>query len=86
VRAYAGEMYRVLNDDGVAVVSFHHRPAHGHPFSGTEDRADYDREYFEQIFNESGFMLLEDVGDVCGQQTLVLQKRHMGDAALNRAR
>jgi SAM-dependent methyltransferase len=74
-RAYAREMRRVLRDRGIAVVSFHDRPEPGREFSGSEHRADYDADAFARIFADAGFDLVEDVGDVCGQRTLVLRTR-----------
>ena len=74
LKAYAGEMHRVLRDGGIAVVSFHDRPDPGEVFSGSEHRADYDAGHFRQLFGDAGFELSEDVGDVCGQRTLVLRK------------
>ena len=74
-RAYAREMHRVLADGGIAVVSFHDRPEAGGGFSGDEHRADYDADAFRRIFAEACLDLAEDVGDVCGQHTLVLRKR-----------
>ena len=83
--AYFGEMHRVLDEDGIAVVSFHDHPAPGEVFSGTEYRADYDPRYLEQMLIQAGFALGEDVGDVCGQRTLVLRKRRDSGAAQVRA-
>jgi hypothetical protein len=68
-------MGRVLRDRGIAVVSFHDRPEPGREFSGSEHRADYDADAFARIFADAGFDLVEDVGDVCGQRTLVLRTR-----------
>lgn len=73
-RAYAHEMRRVLASGGLAVASFHDRPERGREFSGSEHRADYDAAAFQRMFAEAGLELVEDVGDVCGQRTLVLRK------------
>ena len=67
-------MHRVLRAGGIAVVSFHDRPDAGEVFSGSEHRADYDAGHFRRLFSDAGFELSEDVGDVCGQRTLVLTK------------
>ena len=75
----------MLDEDGIAVVSFHDHPAPGEVFSGTEYRADYDPRYLEQMLIQAGFALGEDVGDVCGQRTLVLRKRRDSGAAQVRA-
>jgi SAM-dependent methyltransferase len=72
--AYAHEMHRVLGGEGIAVVSFHDRPEARRAFSGSEHRADHDPDAFARIFATAGFALVEDVGDVCGQRTLVLRK------------
>ena len=74
-RTYAREMARVLDDGGLAVVSFHDRPESGRDFSGTEHRADYDVGAFQRIFADAGFDFVEDVSDVCGQRTVALRKR-----------
>jgi SAM-dependent methyltransferase len=74
-RAYLKEAHRVLRDDGVAVVSFHDRPDAGQRFSGSEHRADYGVAYFGDIARDTGFDVVEDVGDVCGQRTWVLGRR-----------
>src|SRR6478609_2562996 len=73
-RAYMREMHRVLKPGGLAMVSFHDRPLAGEPFSGSEHRADYDTSYFAGLLAEAGFEMVEDIGDVCGQHTLVLRK------------
>ena len=73
--AYLKEAHRALRSDGLAVVSFHDRPASGPRFSGTEHRADYDVAYMAELARDAGFALVEDVGDVCGQRTWVLGRR-----------
>jgi hypothetical protein len=73
LRSYVREMRRVLNPSGVAVISFHDHPANGQLVSGSEHRADYDAHYMLTLLGEEGFVLLEDIGDVCGQHTLALR-------------
>ena len=77
-RAYVREMHRVLKGGGLAMVSFHDRPRAGERFSGTEHRADYETAYFAGLLTEAGFEMVEDIGDVCGQHTLVLRKVSWG--------
>lgn len=72
--AYLREMHRVLDGAGSAIVSFHDRPESGRAFSGSEHRADYDFRHFCAMAADAGFDVAEDVGDVCGQRTLVLAK------------
>jgi SAM-dependent methyltransferase len=79
-QAYLQEMCRVLADDGIAVVSFHDRPAEGQAFSGSEYRADYDARHFVALIAAAGFSVAEDVGDVCGQRTLVLARQRRATA------
>lgn len=74
LRSYAAEMYRVLTVEGLALVSIHDQPGHEKKFTGSEDRADYDSEYFESIMNEMGFEIEEDIGDLCGQRTFLMRK------------
>jgi len=71
-RAYMREMHRVLKPGGLAMVSFHDRPLAGEPFSGSEHRAGH--VVLRGLVAEAGFEMVEDIGDVCGQHTLVLRK------------
>ena len=80
-RAYVREMHRVLKVGGLAMVSFHDRPLVGERFSGTEHRADYETSYFAGLLTEAGFEMVEDIGDVCGQHTLVLRTVSKGAQA-----
>lgn len=73
-RAYLREVYRVLKEDGKAIVSFHEEPRPGETFSGDEARADYEPNHFLQMVREEGFDILEDLGELCGQRTVVLKK------------
>jgi SAM-dependent methyltransferase len=74
-RAYLQELRRVLKDEGKAVISFHEEPQAGQFFSGSEVRADYETNYFLQMVREEGFDIFEDIGELCGQRTVVLTKR-----------
>ena len=71
---YAAEMNRVLKSDGLAVVSIHDQPKGSDLFSGSEHRADYKAGHFLSLMQKAGFVLHEDIGDLCGQRTFVLQK------------
>ena len=71
-------MSRVLKRGGLAVVSFHDRPLANERFSGSEHRADYETDYFNELAVKAGLELVEDIGDVCGQHTLALRKPTSG--------
>ena len=75
LRCYVREMNRVLKKLGKVIVSIHDRPQRGEAFSGNEHRADYDASYFVQLMWDEGFDLVEDIGDFCGQRTLLLQRK-----------
>ena len=61
-----------MREGGWALVSIHDQPIEGERFSGTEHRADYDAEYFLSIMRDAGFELQEDIGELCGQRTFLL--------------
>ena len=63
---YIREIERLLSPVGRAVISIHNEPADGR-FSGTVPRIDISEEYFQQIVEESGLVILERIGFVFGQ-------------------
>ena len=71
---YLAETRRVLGAGGKAIFSILSTPADGKPFSGSEDRIDVDPEYFVALSRRAGLELHETLGEVCGQETLVLEK------------
>jgi len=71
---YLKETGRVLKPGGRAVFSLHTKPAPGQVFSGHEGRVDVDQDYFLSLAARAGLSLLEDLGSLCGQETVVLQK------------
>jgi SAM-dependent methyltransferase len=75
VIAYGSEMKRVIKPGGQAIVSIHDQPDAESQFSGNEHRADYNPEYFVKLLGEFDLELKEDIGDLCGQRTLVMKKR-----------
>jgi SAM-dependent methyltransferase len=74
LKSYVAEMHRVLKPGGLAVISIHDQPKQGEQFSGSEHRVDYDAAYFILLMRKFGFVLVEDVGELCGQRTFVFKK------------
>jgi SAM-dependent methyltransferase len=68
---YLSETQRVLDVRGRAVVSIHTAPPPGIPYFGDEGRIDVDVGYFAQLASGSGLRVVEDMGDICGQRTLI---------------
>jgi SAM-dependent methyltransferase len=71
---YLKEIGRVLRDQGCAVLSLHTQPAEGQNFSGREDRIDVRLDYFLSLASRSGLKLRENLGSLCGQEAIVLDK------------
>lgn len=74
-RQYLNETGRVLKSEGHAVFSLHAQPANGLNFSGDEGRVDIDLDYFLSLADKAGLELQEDLGSMCGQETVVLVKK-----------
>lgn len=74
LKCYMKEIHRVLKNGGLAVVSIHDQPKPNELFSGSEHRADYDAAHFISLMQEFGFVLAEDIGDLCGQRTFLFGK------------
>ena len=72
---YLAESARSLRRGGVLVASIHVETRPGERFSGREDRIDVDKAYFVDMARRAGFTLLEDLGSLCGQEALALQRR-----------
>ena len=72
---YLSETGRVLKHGGRAVFSLHTEPSDGQRFSGQEGRIDVDPDYFLSLAKMAGLILLEDLGTLCGQETIVLVKQ-----------
>lgn len=76
---YLSETVRVLKDRGKALFSIHDEPEPGTLFSGDEARIDIAPEYFLRMAGSVGLRCHEDIGELCGQRTFVLEKnRSMG--------
>jgi SAM-dependent methyltransferase len=69
---YLQEVHRVLKPEGLALASVHVAPPPGVRYFGDEERIDVELGYFLELASERGLGLIEDLGDVCGQRTLVL--------------
>jgi len=74
LNCYIAEMNRVLKPGGLALVSIHDQPKGDEFFSGSEHRADYEVQHFLSLMQIAGFDLVEDIADLCGQRTFLLQK------------
>ena len=74
-RRYLEETGRVLKPDGVAIVSIHTDPARGQHFSGDERRIDFDPDYFVSLGESAGLSVRESLGNLCGQEALVVELR-----------
>jgi SAM-dependent methyltransferase len=72
---YLNETGRVLKPGGNAVISLHTQPANGLNFSGNEGRVDVNMEYFLSLAGKAGLELQEDLGLLCGQETIVLTRK-----------
>lgn len=70
---YLAQLRRVLRTGGRLVASIHIEPTPGTDFSGDEFRADVRPERFIAMARAAGFSHERTVGDVCGQETLVLR-------------
>jgi SAM-dependent methyltransferase len=74
-RHYLAESARTLKPGGLLVASIHDEVPAGASFAGNEARVDVTQEYFTAMAAEAGFALRESLGLVCGQETLVLERR-----------
>jgi SAM-dependent methyltransferase len=72
---YLAESARCLRRGGVLVASIHVETRAGERFSGREDRIDVDKDYFVAMAGRAGFSLREDLGSLCGQEALALERR-----------
>ncbi|MBN2243022.1 MAG: class I SAM-dependent methyltransferase [Acidobacteria bacterium] len=73
-RHYLDETKRCLKKSGRALFSIHNTPAQGCDFSGDEHRIDIATSYFIGMASDAGLELVEDLGDICGQHTLLLRR------------
>jgi hypothetical protein len=71
---YLRETARVLAPAGRAIVSLHIEPAAGFRYSGSEARIDVEPDYFLELATNAGLVLDERLGDLCGQEILVLRR------------
>ena len=75
-RHYLSETQRCLRQSGLALFSIHNTPTPGSSFSGDEHRIDIAPEYFVEMASIAGLELAEDIGDICGQHTLLLRRKN----------
>lgn len=71
---YLDEIRRVSAVGGRALVSIHNEPPPGRRIAGDESRIDLDEGYFTEIAARSGLHLRETIGNVYGQQVLLLER------------
>lgn len=74
MRHYLSEIARVLRVGGRLLASIHDRPAAGSDFSGDVTRIDMSHARFLRGCVHVGLDLFENVGDLYGQQTFVLER------------
>lgn len=72
-RHYLRETRRALRPAGRALYSILTSPAPGTRFSGAEDRIDVEPGYFAAMAEEAGLELEERLGELAGQETLLLR-------------
>jgi SAM-dependent methyltransferase len=72
---YLRESARCLKPGGVLVASIHAEPPKGVKFAGRENRIDIAMDHFIAMAKGAGLALKEDVGSLCGQETVVLERR-----------
>jgi len=70
---YFQEMSRVLVRRGLAILSVHTVTVPTLPYKGSEMRIDVFPPYFEGLASRHALVMIEHVGDVCGQDTYVYQ-------------
>lgn len=70
---YLLESRRALRRSGRLVASIHVNPEGGTNFSGDEFRADVQPQYFVDLARQTGFRNVRSIGDICGQETFVLE-------------
>jgi len=70
---YLSELSRVLVPGGKAVVSILTETPPGRPWSGGEFRTDVYPSYFEALASRAALVVREELGEVCGEQVLVLE-------------
>lgn len=73
-RHYLREAARVLVPGGRLVLSLHTEPPEGQQYAGDEARIDVTLPYFLELAADAGFRLHEDLGSLCGQHALVLER------------
>ena len=71
---YLHQIARVLKPAGRAILSIHIDTVPEVTFSGCEARIDIRPDYFLQMARAAGLALLEQVGELCGQETFIFTK------------
>lgn len=74
-RHYLAESARTLKPGGSLVASIHDEVPAGQSFAGNEARVDMTAAYFTAMAVEAGLAPRESLGLVCGQPTLVFERR-----------
>lgn len=74
-RHYLKETTRTLKRGGLLAASIHDEVPAGTSFAGNEARVDVSQAYFAAMAAEGGLALRESLGLVCGQETLIFERR-----------
>jgi SAM-dependent methyltransferase len=73
-RHYLRESARILKPTGVLVASVHCDPEPGKKYSGRENRIEVEQAHFLSMARSAGLAMAEDLGSLCGQETLVFKR------------
>lgn len=73
-RHYLAECARVSKQNALLIVSIHVDTTDGGNYQGSEARIDVTPDFFLKLAEQAGFVLAEDIGDFCGQRTLILSR------------
>lgn len=73
-RHYLSEVRRSLKPGGRALVSIHNEPPAGVRYAGDHARIDIEEDYFVELASGAGLLAAEVIGNVYGQQVLLLER------------
>lgn len=72
---YLQESARALRPGGKLILSLHNEPPAGQRYAGDEARIDVEIDYFLELSRAADLHLHENLGSLCGQEALVLERR-----------